>query len=85
MSFLIDKINSVVAKFWVKMKFSSGVLNMFTTVKVSQFIGNFNDIKLFCSFDPWWRQAVQLTVSLSPEMQSITFHCFLPRSCCITS
>lgn len=45
MSFLIFKINSVVAEFCIKMNFSSGVLNMFTTVKVSQFIGIAKDIK----------------------------------------
>lgn len=46
--FLIGEINPVVAEFCVEMSFSSGsILNIFTNVKVSQFIGNFKDIKLF--------------------------------------
>lgn len=46
--FLIDEINPVAAGFLVEMSFSSSsILNMFANVKVSQFIGNFKDIKIF--------------------------------------
>lgn len=83
--FLIDENNPVVAVFCVKMGFSSVFETCSPMSEIHKLLETLKTWNYFCNFNPWWRHAVQLTESLSPELQSITFHCFLPRSCCITS